>query len=109
MYGDVSHSEMEVLTNRVKTETVLSDAVEQREDIGRVNPMAPCIAEFRNLFADDLEVRCGLAQWNNDKTSLVDVEHLPPDIAISCLLHPLVGGKKATLCFECIIFLFHLS
>jgi hypothetical protein len=92
MYGDVSHSNLEVLTNRSKTETVLSNAVEEREDVGRVEPMVQCVADFRKLFADDLDVRCNLAQWDEEKVSLMHVERLPPDIAISCLLHPVVGG-----------------
>lgn len=95
MYGDVSHSDFDILSNRSKSETVLSNSVEKQDDTGRVNPMVPCVADFRRIFADDLEVRCGLCEWEDkNKTILVDVERLPPDLAISCLLNPMVGGKS---------------
>ena len=99
MYADISHSNLEVLSNRNKTETVLSDAATDRDDDGgRVEPMVKCVADFRKLFADDLERRSGLVERSVDELNVLDdVVRLPPDIAIACLLHPLVGGKYGVL------------
>jgi hypothetical protein len=96
MYSDLSHSNLAVITNRTKTEMVLSnDATEREENGGRVEPMTKCVADFRSLFANDLERHSGLVVRNiDDANVLEDVERLPPDIAIACLLHPLVGGKS---------------
>lgn len=94
MYADISHSPLESLTSRNKTETVLSDEVVDREDHGRVEVMHKCVAKFRAIFADDLESRSGLVQWDEDNHLVATpVEELPSDLAISCILHPLVGGK----------------
>jgi hypothetical protein len=103
MYADISHSNLELLSNRNKTETVLSDAAVDREDDGgRVEPMVKCVADFRSLFADDLEHRSGLVERNVDDVSVLeDVQRLPPDIAIACLLHPLVGGESGVLTKVC--------
>jgi hypothetical protein len=95
MYADVSHSEEEVLTNRTKTETVLSDDVVQRDGHGRVEPMHRCIATFRSVFADDMERRAGLVDVDREHEHIrIPKAELPTDMAIACLLHPLVGGKK---------------
>jgi hypothetical protein len=57
MFADISHSPMELLTGCNKTETVLShDDVVDGDDHGRVVSMEPCIARFRYLFADELEI-----------------------------------------------------
>jgi hypothetical protein len=61
MFADISHSHMEVLTGCNKTETVVShDNVADGDNHGRAETMEPCIACFRYLFANDLEIRCGL-------------------------------------------------
>ena len=95
MYGDISHSTLlSVITNRKKTEMVLSDDVTERDD-GRSEPMMECVARFWHLFADDLELRCGLtmrSKTNPDR--LEPARSLPSDIAIAALLHPLLGGKS---------------
>jgi hypothetical protein len=45
-------------------------------------------------FADDLEFHIGLVKEDEaNNQAMVAVEKLPSDIAIACLLHPLVGGK----------------
>jgi hypothetical protein len=94
MYADISHSQMEVLTNRAKTVTVLSDSATDRDD-GPSEPMHPCVADFRSIFADDLEVRCRLVQFSDiERIDVEDVPRLDVDIAIACLLHPLVGGTS---------------
>ena len=105
MYGNISHSDMPVLTRRAKTETVLSNSVEKRDDEGRVDPMNKSVTMFRELFADDLEVRCGLSEWeDNSKKNLIPVERLPQDLAISCLLNPLVGGTSQFVSlFSCLV------
>jgi hypothetical protein len=46
MFADLSHSELEVLTGRNKTETVLPDDATERDGHGRVEPMHRCIASF---------------------------------------------------------------
>jgi hypothetical protein len=103
MYGDISHSDVAVLTNRTRTETVLANDVEHRDDVGRVEPMANCIQQFRHTFANDLEHRCGLTHWNDDVPSqLTDVKRLPADIAMAALLNPLLGGENhcvISICF----------
>lgn len=97
MFADISHSNLEDLTNRAKTETVISNDVTERDDLsGRVEPMVHCVSEFRKAFADDLEYRCGLVK-DDDDGNVVNVPRLPPDIAVACLLHPLVGGKTIAL------------
>jgi hAT family C-terminal dimerisation region len=88
MYGDISNSEVEVLTGRKKTELVGTEEVTANP----VSPMLECIYDFRRIFADDIELRCKLKFHNMDHI-FEDVERLPSDIAISCILHPLVGGK----------------
>ena len=99
MYADISHSNLPVLTNRTKTETVLSNDVTVCDDLaGRVEPMMQCVADFRRIFADDLEYRCGIAVFDPTNKERVEVKCLPQDIAIACLLHPLVGGM-CMLCF----------
>jgi hypothetical protein len=94
-----------VLTNRTKTETVLANDVEHRDDVGRVEPMANCIQEFRHTFANDLEHRCGLTYWNDDEPSrLTDAKRLPADIAIAALLNPLLGGENHCVVSICLYF-----
>jgi hypothetical protein len=98
MYADISHSPLEVLTGRNKTETVLADDATDREDHGRVEPMHPCIARFRTVFANDLEVRAGLVTVDPQNEHIrMPVTELPVDMAVSCILNPLVGGKNETL------------
>ena len=98
MYGDISHSTiLPVITDRKKTETVVSDDVTERDD-GPVVPMMDCIETFRAVFADDLELRCGLTVRNKtNPDQLEPARSLPSDIAIAALLHPLLGGK----CLDC--------
>jgi hypothetical protein len=104
MYADISHSPMEILTGRRKTETVLSDDVIEREDHGPVEAMHRCVAKFRSEFADDLEVRAGLATRDEDNPLLlIPKKELSSDLAISCLLHPLVGGKNFTVLLSTMI------
>jgi hypothetical protein len=90
LYGDLSYSEnLAVLTNRVKNETISSEAKDPSL------PMNKEIYMFRKLFADDFELRCGLVyvEKENDQEVTYNVARLPKDIAIACLLNPLVGGK----------------
>jgi hypothetical protein len=101
MFADILHNPLEVLTGRNKTETVLSDEVTDCDDHGRVEAMHRCVAKFRSVFADNLAVRCGLVIKDNDKV-LVPVKDLPQDIGISCLLHPLVGGKNVWGVMHCL-------
>jgi hypothetical protein len=95
MFADLSHSKLEVLTGCNKTETVLSDDATERDGHGRVEPMHRCIATFQSVFADDLEKRAGLVDVNWENHIRTPKAELPTDMAISCLLHPLVGGKNA--------------
>jgi hypothetical protein len=95
MYADISHSKMETLSLRNKTETVSShdhEDVVDTEDHERCVEMEQCILRFRSIFANDLEIRCGLVK-ETENDDIVHVEELPVDIALSCLLNPLVGGK----------------
>jgi hypothetical protein len=101
MYTDILHSPLEVLTGQNKTETVLMDEVADRDDHGRVEAMHRCVAKFQSVFAADLEVRCGLVTKDNGKV-LVPVKDLAQDIGISCLLHPLVGGKNVWGVMHCL-------
>jgi hypothetical protein len=95
MYADLSHSPLESLTGRIKTETVISDEItDHNEHHGRVEVMQTCVKRFRKVFADDLEIRSGLVTRDeDDPTIIIPVKELPSDLAISCLIHPLVGGK----------------
>jgi hypothetical protein len=94
MYAAISHLTMESLTGRTKTEMVLSDAVTDRDEHGRFESMQPCVSRFRLLCAEDLELRCGLVRRHKDDLMVVEDEPaLPSDIAVGCLLNPLVGGK----------------
>jgi hypothetical protein len=98
MYPDISHLNMELLTGRTKTEMVLSDDVTDRDEHGRVESMQPCVSCFRLLCAEDLELRCGLVQQlDHDPMLVEDVPNLPTDIAVACLLNPLVGGMWWTI------------
>jgi hypothetical protein len=98
MFADISHSHMEVLTGRNKTETVVShDNVADGDDHGRAETIEPCIARFRYLFADDLEIRCGLVKETGILEEVEDVQALPTDIAVACLLNPLAGGMHSTV------------
>jgi hypothetical protein len=94
MYTDISHLNMKLLTGRTKTEMVLSDDVTDRDEHGRVELMQPCVSRFRLLCAEDLELRCGL---DHDPMLVEDVPNLPTDIAVACLLNPLVGGTWWTI------------
>jgi hypothetical protein len=95
MYEEISHLKMPILTNRRRTETVLAPEVKDWEDYGRVEPMLFPVDQFRALFCDDLEIRCGLVVEDEKDESLVHhVDELPSDIAVACLLNPLVGGMS---------------
>lgn len=92
MYGDISYNEnLSVLTDRKKTEIIGSDA-EKEQHGATVQPMIEEIYDFRRQFADDLESRCGLTFERDGVT--YDPDDLPTDIALGCLLNPLVGGKS---------------
>jgi hypothetical protein len=90
MYDDISHTELPDLKNRKKTVYVLSsEHVVTSETSGRnEQPMDTCIELFRQLYADDMEQRCGL-------TAKRGVPHnkLPSEIAIGVLLNPMYGGE----------------
>jgi hypothetical protein len=102
MFADISHLNQESLTARTKTEMVLSDDVTDREEHGRVESMQPCVNRFRLLCAEDLELRCGLVRrLETDRTFMEDVPEIPSDIAVACLLNPLVGGKSHSLSCGC--------
>jgi hypothetical protein len=95
MFADISHSPMELLTVCSKTEMVLShDDVVDGDDHGRVMSMEPCIARFQYLFADDLEIRCGLVNKLEEGGMMEDAKERPTDIAVACLMNPLVGGMS---------------
>lgn len=94
MYADISHSDLPDLKKRVKTESVLSTKSHEVEDAGRTEPMSACIERFREKYAEDMNIRCGLVDENGN-----DIVELPSDIAVSCLLHPLFGGKSYHVCF----------
>jgi hypothetical protein len=90
MFADISHSDLVDLRKRVKTETVLSSNIHEVEDnAGRTEPMSKCIERFRVKYVENMNFRCGLVDENGS-----DIVALPPDIAISCLLHPLFGGMR---------------
>jgi hypothetical protein len=108
MYGDISYSvPLKVLTNRVKNETVSADA-ETEQNKAPSSPMNKEIYIFRKLFADDFELRCGLVyhEKQGDKKVVYDVGFLPKDIAVACLLNPLVGGKIS--CQVCYVSFFSM-
>jgi hypothetical protein len=64
--------------------------------------MQPCVNRFRLLCAEDLELRCGLVRrLETDRTFMEDVPEIPSDIAVACLLNPLVGGKSHSLSCGC--------
>jgi hypothetical protein len=73
--------------------------------------MQPCVSCFRLLCAEDLELRCGLVQQlDHDPMQVEDVPDLPTDIAVACLLNPLVGGTwwtigQSVLLSDCLILL----
>jgi hypothetical protein len=97
----ISHSTVQILSGRVKTETVMLDEVIEHDEHGVA--MHRCVETFRSEFAEDLEIRAGLATRDeNNPLVLIPVEELPIDIAISCLLHPLVGGENCTCCLSCL-------
>jgi hypothetical protein len=62
------------------------------EDHGQVEPMLYPVDEFRVLVCDDLEMLCGLVYQDENEEDWRDT--LPSDIAVACLLHPLVGGMS---------------
>jgi hypothetical protein len=86
MCADISHSPMELLTGRNKTETVMS-----HDD---VVSMEPCVARFRYFFADDLEIGCGLVNELEEGDMVEDAKELPTDIGVAFLMNQLVGGKS---------------
>jgi hypothetical protein len=95
MYEDISHPEMPILTSCRKTETVCLLAVTDHEDHGGVEPILFAVDQFHHLFADDLEIRCGLVVEDDDDNMVVHhVKELPSDIAVACLICPLVGGMS---------------
>jgi hypothetical protein len=100
MFADISHSPVETLTGCNKPKMVLShnDSVDGGGDNhGKCKTMEPCIARFRTILTNDLEIRCGLLVETEYRGVYEDVKELPTDIAVSCLLNPLVGGKHC--CF----------
>lgn len=96
MFADISHSYLEKLSDRKKTEMVVSDEVTDHGEGGPVESMQVSVANFRTIFADDLEIRCGLTRLDgNDEEVVHDVDAIPSDMAVACLLNPLVGGKSS--------------
>jgi hypothetical protein len=87
------HTEIPILTNPQKTETVLSPDVTDQGDHGQVEPMLFPVKQFRHFFADDLEICCRpVVEDEQDKMVVCHVKELPSDIAVACLICPLVGG-----------------
>jgi hypothetical protein len=87
-FSDISHSNLKDLSKRMKTETVIASYIQDPTDTSddesqRTEVMDICIEKFRDLFAADMEKRCGI-----DGKS-----RLPADIAVACLMNPLYGGK----------------
>jgi hypothetical protein len=91
MYDDISHSELLDLGTRKKTVHVVSSQhASSEEDSGRPEqPMDPCIELFRELYADDMEERCGLTEGPG-----APAIKLPTEPAIALLLNPIYGGKS---------------
>lgn len=89
MYGEISYSDVPVLSDRKKTEIVGVDA-EVEQQGATVIAMVEPIYNFRILVADDLESRCKLTYY--EQGVIHDMQRLPKDIAIGCLLNPLAGG-----------------
>jgi hypothetical protein len=95
LFANLSHSPLESLTGHVRTEAVISDEITDHNDHqGRVELMQSCVRRFQKVFAEDLEKRCGLVTVNKDNPTITKpVKELPGNLlAISCLLHPQVGG-----------------
>ena len=89
MFDDISHTDLSDLKSRKKTVYVLSsNHVVTEADSGRnETPMDPCIELFQKLYADDMEVRCGLTERPDFPCA-----KLPSEIAIALLLNPMYGG-----------------
>jgi hAT family C-terminal dimerisation region len=91
MFGDISHTELPDLRQRNRTVVVVSTLhlASIYEDDGREEQaMDPCIEEYRRLYANDMEHRCGLS--SSDGNPAVTY---PTIIGMSCLLNPMYGGQ----------------
>jgi hypothetical protein len=99
MFADISHLNKESLTGCTKMEMVLSDDVTNTDKHGQVESLQPCVNRSRLLCAKNLELCCGLVgQLETDCMFMEDVPEIPTDIAVACLLNPLlVGGKSHSL------------
>ena len=95
MYFDISNSTLPDLSKRVKSEKVIDDVFFAGEARGDTeHEMPACIEQLRDVFADDLELRCKL-KYKPDRSEgkVFDMAQLPRDIAMGCLLNPMYGGK----------------
>jgi hypothetical protein len=90
MYDDIAHTDLVDLRKRNKTIHVTSSSHEIVGDDGfsRDIPMEPSIELFRQLYASDLEERCGFIDPDDGEDSV----QLPSETAIALLLNPLYGG-----------------
>lgn len=89
MYDDISHSDLADLKARKKTVYVVSSVHPEDDESGRKEEcMDPCIELFRLLYAEDMEVRCGLTESPGSPAI-----KLPTMTAIALLLNPLYGGR----------------
>ena len=88
MFGDISHSDVPDLAAQNKTKIVVATLSDATDDANET-VMEPCIRLFRELYADDMEERCGLVEEIGEPAN-----KLPTILALSALLNPLYGGKR---------------
>ena len=90
MFDDISHTDLVDLKARKKTVYVVASTHPEADENGRKEEcMDSCIELFRMLYADDMEVRCGLAD-----TIGAPAIKLPSMTAVALLLNPLYGTRK---------------
>jgi hypothetical protein len=90
MFGDISHSALPDLTKRVRTVVVVSEDHPggiNREGGADEQPMEDCIELFRDLYARDMALWCGIFDSRDES-----VPKLPHVLAMACLLNPMYGG-----------------
>ena len=72
MYANISHTSLPDLSKRYQSELVVKESElneEKSATMGKPEIMLDCIEEFRSIFLDDFQQRCGFMILEEDETT----------------------------------------